>query len=130
MDKVIKSKAPAKAAIVGKWEWVETTYSSRGAEKVTENPLTTNKTVVYEFERDTLSVYENDTLAEKLAYEIRHWGEGTNTVDEQLVIILRRAKTGEHLGTSIMFLSTASTCLRLVNSYDDAGGDMLFKRAD
>src|SRR5690242_8422826 len=45
----VKVKETAKALIVGKWNWVKTTYTSRSAGITTVTPLSTDKTLTYEF---------------------------------------------------------------------------------
>jgi hypothetical protein len=67
-------------------------------------------------------------LTEEL-YEIKFWGEGSNTADEILVVKFFKL-TGEFQGASMLFLDTSGSCLTLVNSYNDAGGDLKFVRAE
>ena len=130
LEETIKEKELAKSAVIGKWKWIKTRYSSRGTKETIETPLSTNKEKVFEFVGDKLNIYENGILILESNYEIKYWGEGTNTVDEQLNIWFFKPQTAEYGGTSVLFLSTSSTCLKLVNSYDDAGGDLYLKRIE
>ena len=75
-----------------------------------------------------MQVFETNDLTEEL-YEIKFWGEGSNTGDNILVVRFF-GLTGEFQGASMLFLSTSGTCLTLVNSYNNEGGDLNFKRAD
>lgn len=128
IDSNVKSKETAKALIIGNWNWTKTTYTRRGTGITTETPLSTNKILTFEFTDKKVRVFDNNDLTEEL-YEIKFWGEGSNTVDDILVVNFFKL-TGEFLGTSMLFLDTSGSCLTLVNSYNDAGGDLNFKRAD
>lgn len=128
-DDFIQSKDSAKKLILGKWEWTMTSYSGRGRGDIIITPLSTSTSMLFEFEEDKLRIYENDDLSEEVNYKIEFLGEGTNLEDEQLVITYINPRTAMHDGTSMLFLSSSSTCLKLVNSYNDAGGDLSFKRA-
>ncbi len=125
---IVKSKDIAKTLIIGKWIWIKTTYARRGSGITTETPLSTDKTLTFEFTEKKIGVFENNDMTEE-KYEIVFWGEGSNTVDDILVIRFFKL-TGEFKGTSMLFLNTSGTCLTLGNSYNDAGGDLNFKRAD
>jgi len=127
-DDNVKSKETAKALIIGKWNWVKTTYTRRGVGITTETQLSTDKTLTFEFTDKKVRVFDNNDLTEEL-YEIKFWGEGSNTVDDILVVKFFKL-TGEFQGTSMLFLDTSGSCLTLVNSYNDVGGDLNFKRAD
>lgn len=122
VEDAIKTKELAKLLIVGKWNWIKTTYASRGVEKMILTPESENEIKTYEFTNNKLKIFSNDTLTEELNYTIQFWGEGTNTVDEILVVVY---ETG---GRSILFLNKSGDCLSLVNSYNDAGGDLNFVR--
>ena len=128
IDDKVNSKEQAKILILGNWNWVKTTYTRRGTGKTTETPYSTNKELTYIVLDNKVQILENNNLTEEL-YEIKFWGEGTNTVDEILTVRFFKL-TGEFQGTSMLFLSPSGTCLTLVNSYNDVGGDMTFKRVD
>ncbi len=127
IDDIVKSKETAKTLIIGKWNWVKTTYTTRGTGITTETPLSTNKNLIFEFTDKKLRVFDSNALTEEL-YEIKFWGEGSNTVDDILVVKFYKL-TGEFQGTSMLFLSTSGACMTLVNSYNDVGGDLHFTRA-
>ena len=85
--------------------------------------------MVYRFGERHLQIYINDALVEAVDYELRYMGEGTNTVDEVIVIHFLDAQTGVANSTSLVFLSSTFNSLKLVNSYDDSGGpDLYFKK--
>ena len=86
LEETIKEKEFAKRAIVGRWEWIKTSYSGRGRNETIETPFSTNKEKVFEFVGDKLNIFENGILIQESNYEIKYWGEGTNTVDEKLTI--------------------------------------------
>lgn len=43
IDKIVKSREKARALILGKWNWVQTTYNKRGIGMTTETPNSTNR---------------------------------------------------------------------------------------
>lgn len=126
VDNKVLSKELANALIIGKWEWLSTSYHRRGSGTTVETNQTTGRSFIFEFTADNLLIHENDAVSERL-YEIRFWGEGTNTVDEALVLRTFNI-TGESQGQSLLFLNVSGNCLTLVNSYNDAGGDLNFIR--
>ena len=128
IDNFVQSKETARTLIIGKWDWIKTTYIRRGFGTTVETPLSTNRTFTLKFTDKEVQIFENDTLTEQ-TYEIKFWGEGTNTVDDILVINFFTL-LGEPQGTSMLLLNTSGTCLTLGNSYNDAGGNSNFKRAD
>ena len=127
-DDFVRSKEIAQTLIVGKWDWIKTTYTRRGPGTTVETPSSTDKTFTLEFTDKEVRMSENDILTKRL-YEIQFWGEGTNTIDDILVVNFSTL-TGELQGRSMLFLNSAGICLTLGNSYNDAGGDSNFKRAD
>ncbi|GAB2786560.1 hypothetical protein GCM10027275_33830 [Rhabdobacter roseus] len=124
----VKRKETAQELIIGRWNWLKTTYLTRGADLSTQTPTTTQHSRVFEFGRDTLKIFENNALVKAQLYEIKYWGEGTNTVDDVLTVRYLDAEKKELTGVSILRLSTSGQCLMLVNSYNDAGGDVNFRR--
>ena len=127
-DDFVRSKETAQTLIIGKWDWIKTTYIRRGSGTTIETPLSTDKIFTLEFTDKEVRMSENDTLNVRL-YEIQFWGEGTNTVDDILVVNFSTL-SGELQGRSMLFLNASGTCLTLGNSYNDAGGDSNFKKAD
>lgn len=128
IDNIINSKDAATTLIVGKWSWARTTYKRKGVGITTETPLSAQKTLTLEFTGEKVRIIENSTLTEE-QYEIKFWGEDTNIADGILAVKFFKM-TGELHGTSMLLLNTSGTCLTLVNSYNDAGGDLNFKRVD
>ena len=130
-EEVVVEKEIAKKLIVGKWHWQQTIYSSRGAETTVKTPATTNKTIDLLVTNRVLHWYENDSLVLTQGYEIEFWDEGTTTVSlETLVVIYVDLVTGRPTGRSILSLSKAGVCLTLIDSYDDAGGDTFYQKAE
>jgi hypothetical protein len=116
----VKTKDLAKNLIAGKWNWINTTYSGRGTGTTIITPQSTNKIMVYEFTKGKLKMYTDNVLTDELDYTVQFWGEGTNTVDEILVV---KYGSGQ---SSMLFVNTS--CLRLVHSFNDAGGDLSFRK--
>lgn len=127
-DRIVKSKEQARALILGKWDWVQTTYQRRGAGTIIETPSTTGKILIFNFFDDKMQILENNQLTE-VAYEIKFWGEDTNAVEEILTIRFFTL-TGEFRNMSLLLLNPSGTCLILDNSYNGTGGNLEFKRAD
>lgn len=128
-EEIIKEKEVAENAITGKWEWVKTTYTGRGSKEAIETPLSTDKEILFEFDDDQLNVFENGNLIRESDFRIEYWEDGTNIADEPLTILYSDNQTGE-FNRSILFLNSSATCLKLVNSYNDAGGDLYFKSTE
>ena len=118
----------AKDAITGMWKWIKTYYPNRGGNESIETPLSVNKEKTFEFLDDELRVFEDKVLVYETSYEIKYWGEGTNTVDELLMISFSEQDPGGYGGANVLFLSASSTCMRLVNSYKAGGGDLFLSR--
>lgn len=118
----VQTKDLAISLIVGKWNWIKTTYASRGTGTTIITPESTNKKMTYEFTNDKLKIYTNGDITNEFNYKVQFWGEGSNNVDEILVV---KYDTG---GTSILFINISGTCLRLVNSYNDVGGDLTLQK--
>lgn len=65
IDESVKSKETAKTLILGKWNWIKTTYPRKGIEITTENPLSADKTLTFEFTDKKARIFENNILAEE-----------------------------------------------------------------
>ena len=130
VDSMVKSQETAKIKIIGKWDWVKTTYSGRGILTTTQTPTTTNSNMNYEFKENTVSIYVNGQMTGELTYDIKYFGEGTNTVDDILVIRFFNTKTSQYSQSTLLYLSTSFDCLTLINSHSDAGGDLTFRRLE
>lgn len=118
----VRTKDLAKNLIVGKWDWTMTTYLRRGTGTTIITPESANKKMTYEFTNDKVKIVTDGEISGELDYEVQFWGEGTNHVDEILVV---KYGTG---GISILLIDISGTCLRLVNSYNDVGGDLTFQK--
>lgn len=129
LEERIDSKEAAKSAIIGEWHWVKTTYNLRGTAPRVETPAQEGKKLIYRFTNNRLFVIENSNLVEELRYDIRFAGEGTNTVDPVLTIVFQKLN-GTYTDRSMLALDKNTTCMQLINSYDDGGGDLSFKKAD
>ena len=128
VEDAVKPKETAQQLIIGQWDWLKTTYHTRGSGTSIHTPITTQRSQRFDFGRDTLKIFENNALVKTRLYEIRYWGEGTNMVDDLLAIRYFDAETKAATGVSILRLSTSGQCLTLVNSYNDAGGDATFRK--
>jgi hypothetical protein len=127
INKKTESKEIAKKQILGEWIWVQTSTPSRALQTtIIETPKTTNKNYTYKFTESTLEIFENQELMNRVNYEVLYWGEGTNLQENLLTINFLYINSGNRRGRSILFLSESGTCMTLVNSYNDAGGDRNF----
>src|SRR5688572_12972068 len=82
---MVKSKKTAQDLIIGKWKWTSTTYVNRLTGIKTIAAEEADKTVTFEFTQENVTVQDENGLTEKM-YDIEFWGEGSNTVDDQLVV--------------------------------------------
>ncbi|WP_426059513.1 hypothetical protein [Hymenobacter sp. B1770] len=126
----ILDKADAKAALLGDWQWQQTRYpgQSRLTGVVpTETPRSTGHQLLFRFTADRYLILKDGNVVQDLPYEVRYWGEGTNTVDPILLVRTYQAATG-FSGGSILRIDPGKQCLQLVNSYGDAGGDLSLKK--
>jgi hypothetical protein len=114
----------AKSMILGEWSWEETQYSSRGSKPYFETPKNTNRQMNYLFSTDSLTVTSNNLVVTKEKYSIIRAGDRSNTQDSSLVV--RFIHSDSSVGFSNLFID--STCMKLVNSYNDAGGDIVLKK--
>ena len=130
VDTMVKLKETAKIKIIGKWDWVKTTYSGRGMVTTTQTPTTTNSKMNYEFKENIVLIYVNGRVTDELTYDIKYFGEGTNTVDDVLAIQFFNPKTSQYSQSTLLYLSTSFNCLTLINSHSDAGGDLTFSRTE
>ncbi len=127
---IVELKETAKVKIIGKWDWVKTTYSGRGMVTTTQTPTTTNYNMSYEFKKNNVRIFINGRPTDELTYDIMYFGEGTNTVDDVLAIKFFNPKTNSYSQSTLLFLSTSFNCLTLINSHSDAGGDLTFSRTE
>jgi hypothetical protein len=121
----IKQLSLASSNIVGEWTWIYTETIGRGIATTYQTPQNTNKQITYQFTSDTLSIKENGITTYSNKYAVGYFGEFNKTpTDTDLVVKYLTADT--ITGVSLLFLD--KNCMLLVNSYDDAGGNILLKR--
>ena len=125
----VQEKPAAQAGVLGDWQWLQTRYPTRGTAPTdtrVETPQSTGKNRVYRFTADRFIILEEGQPVFEKAYEVRFWGEGTNTVDP--VLTIRTADPVSGYGVSVLRLDSGLSCLELINSYNDAGGDISLKK--
>lgn len=131
----IQSKEVAKAAIIGDWEWLQT-ESPRprgGTEATFETPQSTGKRKIYRFTDERFMVLENDIVIFNSTYDVKYWGEGTNSVDPVLLLHTYWSTTNSSsnlLVRSILRMDKGQACMEIINSYDDAGDDVSLKKIE
>lgn len=127
----IQDKPAAQASLLGDWQWLQTSYPTRGVPPENtrlETPRSTGKTRIYRFTADRCLILENGQTIQDLPYEIRFRGEGPNTVDPDLTLRVQSSATSFFV--SLLHLDQGQECMQLVNSYNDAGGDINLKRME
>jgi hypothetical protein len=127
IEEKVSSKEVAVLLIQGKWNWLQTRYIRRGTGIIIDSPLTTGESKSFEFLQNRLMIHNNDSITEQ-RFEIRFWGEGTPLVEDLLVIDFYKV-SGEFRGRSLLSLNANGKCMTLINSYNDAGGDLNFIKA-
>lgn len=127
-DGSIKTKEQAETLILGSWNWVKSTRPIWGAEPKIETPESTGKEMKRVFFKDTVQFFENNNLLFEGLYEITYLG--LNGAKEELAIKYYKL-TGEYKSISPpLILSSSGRCMMFSGSYNDAGDDMTFVRAD
>jgi hypothetical protein len=130
----IQDKPAAQARLLGDWRWVRTSYPMRGVrpeDTRVETPNSIGKERIYRFTADRYIILENGQPVQDLPYSIGFQGEGTNMVDPELMLRTYSATTATAGGpASMLRLDSGLSCLELVNSYADAGGDISLKRVE
>jgi len=116
---ITENEKSARTAILGKWLWWNTAYNFRGVQPYNETPKSTGKSLSYEFTGDNIVINTGDKKETK-KFEIRN---------NPLVMIIKE-QTGEIISTGLLQIDPANNCLRLVYSYNDAGGDLSFTKKD
>lgn len=127
-DEIVQSKDSANLLLRGKWEWIKTFYANRASSNYVETSYSSGKQIFFEFNSNKLFITENNVVTEE-SYEIMVDGIGTALAEQQLKISFTTT-TGELRETSILHLSISGQCLTLINSYDDAGGDLNFQKVN
>lgn len=114
---ITEDEKKARTAILGKWLWWNTAYNFRGVQPYNETPKSTGKSLSYEFTVDNVIINTGDKKETK-KFEIKN---------NPLVIIIKE-QTGEIISTGLLQIDPANNCMRLVYSYNDAGGDLSFTK--
>lgn len=125
-EKIVQSKESAAPLLIGKWEWIKTFYVNRPDGTSVETSYSSGKQIFFDFKDDKVIITENNIITEE-TYEIVASELNTALTEQQLKINFIKA-TGELRESSILRLSISGQCLTLVNSYDDAGGDLNFQK--
>lgn len=125
---VAQTKENAAALLLGKWEWIKTTYTNRASGVYEENSYSSGKQIFFEFTSSKVIITENNTVTEE-SYEIVMDEVGTALAEQQLKINFTTT-AGELRETSFLRVSASGQCLTLINSYDDAGGDLNFQKVN
>lgn len=125
-DEVAQTKENAAALLVGKWEWIKTTYINRASGVYVENSYSSGKQIFFEFTGNKLIITENNVMTEE-SYEIIVDEVSTALAEQQLKINFTTS-TGELREISFLRVSVSGHCLTLINSYNDGGGDLNFQK--
>jgi hypothetical protein len=118
----VTEKNQARKLILGKWEWIKTIYPG-WTDPIIETPESKNENRTYEFTEEKMNIYVNGNLTSEHKYVVQLWGEGTTLEEETLVV-----KFEETGWQSMLKISTSGKYLSLVNSYNDAGGDICLQK--
>jgi hypothetical protein len=127
----IQSKEVAKAAIIGDWEWVQTESPRRGSETTLQTPQSTGKQKTYRFTEERFVILEDNRVIFDSPYSIKYRGEGTNTVDPGLMLHTYWPATDSSptfLIRSILVMDQGQFCMKIINSYDDAGDNVTLRK--
>lgn len=114
----------ANSMIIGEWSWISTAYPIRGSETIFETPQNTNNQINYIFTTDSMTILKNGANVYKAKYSIRYLGGSSNSQTDILVIEYSYSNTSG--GESMLYLD--KKCMSLINSANDAGGNVLLAR--
>lgn len=127
-DEVAQTKENAAVLLLGKWEWIKTFYTNRASGNYVETSYSSGKQIFFEFKTDKVIITENNVVTEE-RYEIIVDEVGTAMAEQQLKINFTTT-AGELREISLLRVSASGQCLTLINSYDDAGGDLNFQKVN
>lgn len=127
-EDIVQIKEDAQRLLAGKWEWIKTFYINRASGNYIETSYDAGKSIFYEFGIGKVTITENNVSREE-TYEILVDEAMASFAEQQLKINFINAN-GELRESSLLLLSTTGQCLTLVNSYDDAGGDLNFQKTN
>jgi hypothetical protein len=125
-DEIVRTKESAAALLIGKWEWIKTFYVNSASGYYVETSYSSGKQITFEFKADKVIITENNIISEE-TYEIIVTELNASLAEQVLKVNFINAN-GELRESSILRLSTSGQCLTLINSYDDAGGDLNFQK--
>lgn len=120
-----KQLSLASFIIIGDWTWVYTETIGRGITKTYQTPQKTNKQITYQFTSDSLIINENGVKTYSNKYAVGYFGDFNKTPTDTALVV-KYLTSDTTTGVSLLFLD--KNCMLLVNSYDDAGGNILLKR--
>lgn len=127
-DEIVRTKESAAALLMGKWEWIKTFYVNRASGQYVETSFSSGKQITFEFKTDKVIITENNIITEE-AYEVIVSEFNVSLAEQELKVNFIK-ETGELRESSILRISILGDCLTLVNSYDDAGGDLNFQKVN
>ncbi len=127
-EEVAQTKENAAALLIGRWEWIKTFYTNSAIGNYVETSYSSGKQIFFEFTSNKVIITENNIVTEE-NYEIIVDDAGVAVAEQQLKISFTTT-TGELREISILRVSASGQCLTLVNSYDDAGGDLNFQKVN
>ena len=120
---IVEEESIAKSAILGNWGWWNTAYNFRGSDPRNETPENTGKRITYYFDNKKLEIQTNNTKETK-AYEIKKFEK------EGPLFLVIKEQTGEIISTGLLQIDVKNRCMKIVFSYNDAGGDLSFSLLD
>jgi hypothetical protein len=124
-DNPTKQLDIANSMIPGEWTWISTGFLSRGSESYYETPQNTNSQITYKFTADSLTIIKNGINIYKERYSVGHFGDLSNTPTDSSLIV-KFIHSDSSIGVSMLLID--NNCMLLVNSYNDAGDDVLLTR--
>lgn len=122
----IKEKDIAWQMLIGEWTWVSTATKSKlnqGGHSLT--PSNTNDQISYIFSADTLTIVKNGLKIYKEQYAVGYFGEYNSTPSDSTLVV-KYLSNMQIADVSILRID--NDCMQLINSYDDAGGDIKLKK--
>lgn len=121
-EMVTPTSKSIKRSIVGRWEWQETSYNSRGTIPYTLTPSSTDTTMIVDIKPKTLKIYKNGIYFGEYSYT-------TNTVvGDQNIITIDYKDTPLSMRMEQGPIYFENNKLRIAGGYNDAGGDQVFIR--
>ena len=124
-EKTAKTIAEATKMLNGSWNWMETTFASRGVKPTTKTPATTKENVVVTFTHNNKAqVTVNKKVVGTYSYTLR---EQPN----DYIIISFSDEQGNNLAAPYLEegpLNLSANQLYIAGGYNDAGSNQTFKK--